>query len=95
MHIRRVGFRFGTDAELAAMHLVESEIEAERWPDTALVEAGSERWTIFVREPDGQCVGGTEITFDPWQPVVAFQQNTAIHPSTAAWVSRSGPRRRC
>lgn len=30
--VRRVGFRFGTDAELAAMHLVESEIEAERRP---------------------------------------------------------------
>lgn len=28
--VRRVGFRFGSDAELAAMHLVESEIEIER-----------------------------------------------------------------
>ena len=30
--VRRVGFRSGGDAELAAMHLVESEIEAERRP---------------------------------------------------------------
>src|SRR5215469_4054099 len=30
--VRRVGFRFGSDAELAAMYLIESEIEAERRP---------------------------------------------------------------
>jgi hypothetical protein len=30
--VRRVGFRSGRDAELATMHLVESEIEAERQP---------------------------------------------------------------
>src|SRR6478735_958337 len=30
--LRRVGFRDGTDDELAAMHLIESEIEAERRP---------------------------------------------------------------
>jgi mycothiol synthase len=33
--VRRVGFRFGSDAELAAMHLIESEIEAERRPGAA------------------------------------------------------------
>ena len=33
--IRRVGFRLGTDTELAAMHMVESEIESERWPGNA------------------------------------------------------------
>src|SRR5690349_22561021 len=33
MHIRRVGFRHGTDDELTALHVVESEVEAERRPD--------------------------------------------------------------
>jgi hypothetical protein len=33
VRVRRVGFRDGTDAELAAMHKVESEVEAERRPD--------------------------------------------------------------
>src|SRR5262245_46889547 len=32
VRVRRVGFRHGTDEELTAMHLVESEIEAERRP---------------------------------------------------------------
>src|SRR5262249_52275216 len=32
IRVRRGGFRRGTDEELAAMHLVESEIEAERRP---------------------------------------------------------------
>ncbi len=169
--VRRVGFRFGTDAELAAMHLVESEIEAERRPgaspqplesyiafarhlpsqfddhtwlaetnegtpigcsacwsnsagdptvmesyvyvrkpwrrrgvgwqltrpiidtaeaegraslvgnafdDQALAEAGRQRWTIFIRDIDGRCVGGTEVTFEPWDATVALQQSTAI-----------------
>jgi RimJ/RimL family protein N-acetyltransferase len=48
--------------------------------DRALVEAGRQRWTIFVRGPDDQCVGGTEVTFESWQPTVALQQNTAIDP---------------
>ncbi len=49
--------------------------------DRALVEAGRQRWTIFVREPGGNCVGGTEVTFEPWQPTLALQQNTAIDPA--------------
>jgi mycothiol synthase len=47
--------------------------------DRALVEAGRQRWTIFVRDADGCCVGGTELTSEPWDPGVALQQNTAIH----------------
>jgi RimJ/RimL family protein N-acetyltransferase len=49
--------------------------------DRALVEAGRQRWTVFVRDPDGRCVGGTEVTFEPWQPAHAFQQNTGIDPA--------------
>jgi mycothiol synthase len=49
--------------------------------DRQLVDAGRERWLIFVRDPDGRCVGGTEMTFEPWEPTVALQQNTGIEPA--------------
>lgn len=39
--------------------------------DRALVEAGRQRWTIFVRDISGRCVGGTEVTFEPWDATVA------------------------
>jgi mycothiol synthase len=48
--------------------------------DRALVEAGRRRWTVFVREEGGRCVGGTEIVFEPGEPTIAFQQNTGIDP---------------
>ena len=46
--------------------------------DRALVEAGRQRWTIFVRDVGDRCVGGTEVTFEPWDATAALQQNTAI-----------------
>ncbi len=49
--------------------------------DRQLAEAGRRRWTVFARSPDGACVGGTEVIFEDWEPSVAFQQNTAIHPA--------------
>jgi hypothetical protein len=50
----------------------------------ALAEAGRQRWTIFVRDINGRCVGGTEVTFEPWDATVALQQkNTAICELTA------------
>ena len=49
--------------------------------DRALVEAGRERWTCFVRDPHGNCVGGTEVTFEPWEPSTVLQQNTGIDPA--------------
>lgn len=49
--------------------------------DRALVEAGRERWTVFVRDPNGACVGGTEVTFEPWEPATVLQQNTGIEPA--------------
>ncbi len=59
--------------------------------DRALLEAGRSRWTAFVRDADGACVGGTEVTFEPWEPTTALQQNTGIDPShrrlgLAKWV---------
>jgi mycothiol synthase len=49
--------------------------------DRHLVEAGQQRWTIFVRDADGRCVGGTELTLQPWEPTVAHQENTGIEPA--------------
>jgi len=44
-----------------------------------------------VRDPRGACVGGTEVTFEPDDPSIAFQQNTGIDPANrglglAKWV---------
>ena len=46
--------------------------------DRALVEAGRTRWTVLVRDPGGACIGGTEVTFEPWDPGIVLQQNTGI-----------------
>jgi mycothiol synthase len=48
--------------------------------DRALAEAGRRRWTVFVRDPSGVCVGGTEVTFEPWDPSTVLQQDTGIDP---------------
>lgn len=58
--------------------VLDAEDIAER--DRAMVEAGRQRWTIFVRDPSGACVGGTEVTFEPWEPSTVLQQNTGIDP---------------
>jgi len=62
------------------LHLVDVILHADHVVelDRALVEAGRQRWTIFVRDVSGRCVGGTEVTFESWDPAVAVQQNTAI-----------------
>ncbi len=49
--------------------------------DRALLEAGRLRWTALMRDPDGACVGGTEVTFERWEPELALQQNTGIDPA--------------
>lgn len=49
--------------------------------DRHLAETGRRKWTLFVRDPDGRLVGGTELTFDPWDLATAHQQNTAIEPA--------------
>jgi RimJ/RimL family protein N-acetyltransferase len=48
--------------------------------DGALVEAGRQRWTVFVRDPSGVCVGGTQVIFEPWVPSTVLQENTGIDP---------------
>jgi RimJ/RimL family protein N-acetyltransferase len=48
--------------------------------DNHLSQSGRHRWTLFLRDPGGACVGGTEITFDEWDPTIASQQNTAVDP---------------
>jgi GNAT superfamily N-acetyltransferase len=48
--------------------------------DRHLFESGRLRWTVFVRDPGGRCVGGTELTFEPWDRATAHQQNTATDP---------------
>lgn len=74
------------DVILHADHVVELH--------RALAEAGRQRWTIFVRDINGRCVGGTEVTFEPWGATVALQQNTAIGEThrelgLAKWVKAS------
>jgi GNAT superfamily N-acetyltransferase len=59
--------------------------------DRSLMESGRAKWTMFVRDPHGGVVGGTELTFEPWEPTVALQQNTGVDPAhrgkgLAKWV---------
>jgi mycothiol synthase len=66
------------DLDMGDVHLtVDNVAELDR----ALVEAGRDRWALFVRAPDGACVGGTEVLFEPWEPATGLQQNTAIDPT--------------
>lgn len=58
---------------------IDAEFVAEL--DHALVEGDRTRWTLFARDPDGACIGGTEITFESGPPGTAFQQNTGIDPA--------------
>ncbi len=48
--------------------------------DRHLVESGRQRWTVLVRDRNGGCVGGTEVTFEPWERGLVHQQNTATDP---------------
>jgi GNAT superfamily N-acetyltransferase len=56
--------------------IIDLEFVAEL--DRALADSGRTRWAAFVRDPTGTCVGGTEVTFEPGNPSIAFQQNTGI-----------------
>ena len=46
--------------------------------DRHLTASGRERWTAFVRDAHGNCVGGTEVTFETLVPTSVSQQNTGI-----------------
>ena len=65
------------DLDVAPRHTTAAEI-AEL--DRSLVASGRRRWTVFVRDAHGRCVGGTEMDFDPDDPALARQQNTGIDP---------------
>jgi mycothiol synthase len=49
--------------------------------DRALVEAGRLRWTALMRDAAGECIGGTAVAFEPWEPGLVLQQNTGIDPA--------------
>jgi RimJ/RimL family protein N-acetyltransferase len=56
--------------------MIDADFVAEL--DRALVESGRARWSIFVRDPTGRCIGGTEVIFEPGDSGTVFQQNTGI-----------------
>lgn len=58
---------------------IDSQFVAEL--DRALADSGRTRWTVFIRDPAGACIGGTEIMFEPDDSSTVFQQNTAVQPS--------------
>jgi GNAT superfamily N-acetyltransferase len=68
-----------TDDLDAGQVIIDAQFVAEL--DQALVEAGRTRWTVFARDPAGACIGGTAVTFEPWNPGTVFQQNTGIDPA--------------
>jgi RimJ/RimL family protein N-acetyltransferase len=65
------------DLEVGDVHIDASQAAEV---DRHLAESGRQRWTLFVRDPEGRCVGGTELTLEPWDQETARQQNTVIDP---------------
>jgi RimJ/RimL family protein N-acetyltransferase len=59
--------------------IIDTEFVAQL--DRALTDAGRTRWTVFVRDPAGACVGGTEVIFEPGDPGTVTQQSTGIDPA--------------
>lgn len=75
-HIMQTMPREGLD--VGDVIITESDVADQ---DRAHDEAGRERWTILVYDPQGVCVGGTELHLEPWEPAVVKQQNTGIDPA--------------
>jgi GNAT superfamily N-acetyltransferase len=76
------------DLDTEDVHLSADDI-AEH--DRALLVAGRQRWSVFIRDKTGTSVGGTVMTFEPWDPTIALQENTGIDPEhrgrgLAKWV---------
>lgn len=76
------------DLDVGDVMITEADVAEQ---DRAHEDAGRERWTILVRDPAGNCVGGTEVHLEPWEPATAQQQNTGIDPAhrglgLAKWV---------
>lgn len=49
--------------------------------DHVLDASGRTRWTALLRDATGACVGGTEVTFEPDDHTVVYQQNTGVDPA--------------
>jgi mycothiol synthase len=75
-HIMQTAPREGLEAGDV---IIDTEFVAQL--DRALTDAGRTRWTVFVRDPAGACVGGTEVIFEPGDPGTATQQSTGIDPA--------------
>ena len=48
--------------------------------DRHVAESGRLKWTLYIRNPEGRCAAGTEMTIESWEPATAHQQNTATDP---------------
>ncbi|MGH9048076.1 MAG: GNAT family N-acetyltransferase [Acidimicrobiales bacterium] len=66
------------DLDIADVTLDSNDIAELDW---ARLEGGRPRWTVLVRDPGGVCVGGTEVTFEAWDPTAGLQENTGIESS--------------
>ena len=75
-HIMQTMPREGLD--IGDVLITEADVAEQ---DRAHDDAHRERWTILVRDPNGVCVGGTEMHLEPWEPATAQQQNTGIDPA--------------
>jgi len=73
--------RQGIGSRLLGEIAVTTAAEGRSLLDKALVASSRLRWTLLVRDPTGGCVGGTEVTYEPWDPSVVHQQNTGIDPA--------------
>jgi GNAT superfamily N-acetyltransferase len=81
-HLRPVGFRSGTDAELRALHAIEAPIEAERQPDR--VPRTVESYIAFARNLPSM--------FDDHTWLVAISDGTPVA-SGACWSTNAGDQR--
>ena len=79
VHVRRVGFRAGTDADLTALHAVEAPVEAERRPDR--VPQPVESYIAFARSLPTQ--------FDDHAWLVETSEGTPIA-SAFCWSNAAG-----
>ncbi|MBO0728130.1 MAG: GNAT family N-acetyltransferase [Acidimicrobiaceae bacterium] len=74
--------RIMQDAPRESLELADRTVNAQFIAELNQADVGAnrERWTIFVRDARGVCVGGTEVTFEPGDEDTVVQQNTGIDP---------------
>ncbi|MFZ5991522.1 MAG: GNAT family N-acetyltransferase [Deinococcota bacterium] len=54
--------------------------EHVRQMEGSLFAAGNQRWTYWVKAPDGRFAGYSEITWNPSRPQILYQQGTGVEP---------------